>query len=523
MLKTATKQELAEVLELAAKRKNEILNSKSEYPTDGTVFYFDAENGRDDNDGLSPETAKKSLEAVQFLLAKAGDTVLFKRGQHFNGSMRPGCFGLTFSAYGEGPKPLLSNCIDASDPKLWTPTDAENVWMFTPIIPYVKDIGAVVINGGQLWGIKICENITTGERCDMYRQNGRRGENVPHGLLDVWNGRKFVHRECHKFTGYKDIKGDLEFWHKYSGYERLFLNCPDGNPGEVFDSVHFTMRASAILGNCTDCVFDNLSFKYANFGMSISGSNNLLIRNCEFGWIGGSSQFPEAYERRDPNVPFGTDVTRLGNGIEIWGDCNGFTIDNCYFEQVYDAAVTVQYSRPTADRDYAMQNVRWINNVFDTCHYCFELWLSIKDPNGFKREMKNIDISGNICLNNGYGWAHQRPDPGYTFYYGSGWSARDCAFENCSIHDNYFVNGRGTIVGANSIGGSRMQFENNKIYHNKSFGGLSKDFEDSNAEMVYFSMKEKDVAKLEATDFIGNNKYYNIDPECIPEGNIIKL
>lgn len=522
MLKTVTKQELDSVLELASKRKQEILNSKSDYSTSGTVFYIDAENGRDDNDGLTPETAKRSLECVEFLGAKAGDTVLFKRGQVFRGCMRPGAFGVTFSSYGEGKKPVLCNSIDASDPNLWIPTDAENVWMFKPIIPYVKDIGSIVFNHGECWGIKICENTITGERCDMYRSNGRR-DKAPTAALDVWNGRKFVHRECAPFGGYKDIKGDLEFFHKYNGYEHVFLNCADGNPGDVFESIEFTMRHAAVSGNCTNCIFDNLGFKYANFGMGISGSNNLIIRNCEFGWIGGSSQFPESYSRKDPNVAYGSDVTRLGNGIEIWGDCDGFTIENCYFEQVYDAAVTVQYSRPTGDRDYGMKNVRWINNVFDACHYCFELWLNIKDPQGFKREMKNIDISGNICLNNGYGWAHQRPDPGYTFYYGSGWGAADCTFENCSIHDNYFINGRGTIVGAWAMGGSKMKFENNKIFHNKSFGSLRKDFNEESPDFTSYRMTEEDIAILEATDFIGDNEYYRIDEAAIPEGNIIKF
>ncbi len=522
-MRTATKQEFDEVVALASRRKAEILNSKSAYPTSGTIFYVDAENGRDDNDGLTPETAVRSLERIEYLPTKAGDTVLFKRGQVFRGCMIPRTHGVTFSAYGEGDKPLLCNSVDASDPQLWLPTDAENVWMFSPMMPYVKDVGAIVFNHGECWGIKICENTVTGERCDMYRSNGRRGEGVPHGELDVWNGRRFVHRECEKFTGYKDIKGDLEFFHKYNGYERVFLNCADGNPGDVFNSIEMTLRHPAIKGNCTDCVFDNLSFKYANFGMAIGGSRNIVIRNCEFGWIGGSSQFPEQYAAQNPNVPFGSDVTRLGNGIEIWGDCDGFTIENCYFEQIYDAAVTVQYSRPTADRDYAMSNVRWINNVFDTSNYCFELWLSISDPNGFKREMKNVDISGNICLNCGHGWQHQRPDPSYAFYYGSGWAAADCTFENCSIHDNYFINGRGSVVSAWAMGGSKMQFENNKVFHNRGFGSLRKDFDENSKEFTGFKMNEEDISAIQSSGFLGKNEYYNIDPECIPEGNIIKF
>ena len=79
MLKTATKQELAEVLELAAKRKNEILNSKSEYPTDGTVYYVDIENGSDDNDGLTPETAWRDINGIEFMNTKPGDTILLKQ------------------------------------------------------------------------------------------------------------------------------------------------------------------------------------------------------------------------------------------------------------------------------------------------------------------------------------------------------------------------------------------------------------------------------------------------------------
>lgn len=522
MLKTATTKELNEVLALATKRKNEILNSKSEYPTDGTVYYVDCENGSDDNDGLSPETALRGIDGIEFLNTNPGDTILFKRGQIFRGCLHPRKY-VTYSAYGEGPKPIFCNAIDASDPNDWVKTDAENVWMFKPMIPYVKDVGAVIINGGELWGIKICENTITGDRCDMYRQNGRRGEGVYHGELDVWNGRRFVHRESTKFSGYKDIKGDLEFFHRYQGHEHLYLHCADGNPGKVFNHIEFTLRHYAVHGNCTGCTFDNISFRYSNFGIAASGSNDFVVRNCEFAWIGGSSQFPESYSRRDPNTPFGSDVTRLGNGIEIWGDCKNFTIENCYFEQIYDAAVTVQISRGAAERDYVIENMKWINNVFDTCHYCFELWLSIGDRNGFRHEMNNVDISGNICLNGGHGWAHQRPDPGYTFYYGSLDSAATADFKNCNLNDNYFVNGRGSVVAARYIGGSKMQFFGNKIYHNKSFGALRENFDEASTTFTGYKMTAEDVAVLEATDFIGDNEYYNIDPADIPDGNIIKF
>lgn len=521
-MKPASHEQLSEVIALATKRKNEILNSKSEYPTDGTIYYVDIENGSDDNDGLTPETAWRDINGIEFMNTKPGDTILFKRGQVFRGCLHPRQH-VTYSAYGEGPKPVFCNSIDASDPNDWVKTDAENVWMFKPMIPFVKDVGSVVINGGKLWGIKICENTITGDRCDMYRQNGRRDETARHGELDVWNGRRFVHRESTKFNGYKDIKGDLEFFHRYQGHEHLYLHCADGNPGKVFDTIELTLRHYAVHGNCTGCTFDNISFKYANFGIAASGSNDFVVRNCEFGWIGGCSQFPEMYAAKNPNTPFGSDVTRLGNGIEIWGDCKNFTIENCYFEQIYDAAVTVQVSRGAAEKDYVIENMKWINNVFDTCHYCFELWLSISDRNGFRHEMNNIDISGNICLNSGYGWAHQRPDPGYTFYYGSLKSAATADFNNCNLNNNYFINGRGSVFSAWHIGGSKMQFFDNKIYHNKSLGGLRENFDESMDNLTYYSMKEEHIEIVKNSGFIGENEYYGIAESDIPEGNIIKF
>ena len=521
-MKPVDSKQLKEIIELATRRKQEILNSESVYSTDGTVYYVDAENGSDDNDGLTPETALRGIDGIEFLNTNPGDTILFKRGQIFRGCLHPKR-DVTYSAYGEGPKPVFCNAIDASDPNDWVKTDAENVWMFKPMIPYVKDVGAVIINGGELWGIKICENTITGDRCDMYRQNGRRGEGVYHGELDVWNGRRFVHRESTKFTGYKDIKGDLEFFHRYQGHEHLYLHCADGNPGKVFNHIEFTLRHYAVHGNCTGCTFDNISFKYSNFGIAASGSNNFTVRNCEFDWIGGSSQFPELYSKKSPDTPFGSDVTRLGNGIEIWGDCKNFTIENCYFSQIYDAAVTVQISRSVAERDYVIENMRWVNNVFDTCHYCFELWLSIRDRNGFRHEMKNIDISGNICFNSGYGWAHQRPDPTYTFYYGSGEAAGNADFENCNLSNNYFVNGRGNIVSAWHIGGTKMQFFGNKIYHNKSFGALRENFDESINKLTRFTMSEEDIKTISESGFIGENEYYGIAEADIPEGNIIKF
>ena len=68
-----------------------------------------------------------------------------------------------------------------------------------------------------------------------------------------------------------------------------------------------------------------------------------------------------------------------------------------------------------------------------------------------------------------------------------------------------------------------MKFENNKIFHNKSFGSLRKDFIEESPDFTFYRMTEEDIAILETTHFIGDNEYYRIDEVAIPKGNIIKL
>lgn len=510
-MKTISQQQLVDITKIAEKRKQEILNSKSVYPTSGTVYYVDAENGCDQNDGLSPETAFQSLEKMEYLNTKPGDTVLFKRGQIWRGCLRMKS-GVTYSAYGEGEKPKFYGSIDGSNPADWVKTDAENVWMFKPLIAYVKDVGSIIFNHGECWGIKICINHKNGERCDM-----QRGTNNAPGDLDVFNGRKWVHRERGPFSGYKDIKGDLEFFHRYSGHEHLYLNCPDGNPAEVFDSIEIALRKTIAIGEVENVTLDNICFKYVGIHAIGAGGwcKNFTIRNCEFGWIGGSSQFPEYYERKAENTPYGDDTTRLGNAVEIYGTAENYTVENNYFYQIYDAAITAQVHAGTATHKMAMENFSWKNNIFDTTHYCFELWLSVNDHNGNDVYMKNIDISGNICFNEGYGWSHQRPDPGYMFYYGGfGKACAEMPITDCAVHDNMFINGKKNIITAAHIGGDKMKFYDNKIYHNGPIGNLRENLTGDYEKLAPYKMDDETVELLESSGFFGKNDYAKID---VPE------
>ena len=87
------------------------------------TWYVDSNGGDDSAAGSSPETAWRSLERVNSALLSPGDKVLFKRGGLWRGTLVPasGQPGkpVTYSWYGEGPKPILQNSADKSRPEDW--------------------------------------------------------------------------------------------------------------------------------------------------------------------------------------------------------------------------------------------------------------------------------------------------------------------------------------------------------------------------------------------------------------------
>lgn len=78
----------------------------------GSIYYIDAISGKDNNSGLSPLQAWRSLERVNQHVFQPGDRVLFRAGRIFEGQLKPQGSGsntqlITIASYGEGVKPRL--------------------------------------------------------------------------------------------------------------------------------------------------------------------------------------------------------------------------------------------------------------------------------------------------------------------------------------------------------------------------------------------------------------------------------
>ncbi|MDP6111723.1 MAG: hypothetical protein QGG53_07630 [Planctomycetota bacterium] len=95
------------------------------------IFYVDSAAGSDANEGNTPASAWTSLERVNQTDLRPGDTVRFKRGSAWRGSLTPrsGAKGapITYTAYGEGEKPLLLGSVARDKPSDWVKVD-KNVW-----------------------------------------------------------------------------------------------------------------------------------------------------------------------------------------------------------------------------------------------------------------------------------------------------------------------------------------------------------------------------------------------------------
>ncbi len=380
---------VAELDALEAKRIEEIRSTPSmTLNVSGTKYYVSA-LGSDDNDGKSEATPFKTVNKAASTV-KSGDAILIRRGDLFRErfAVAP---GVTVTAYGEGAKPVICGSPEnGADSAKWT-LDYEDAATGAKIWKYsntgMTDIGNIIFNEGEKYAWK--------DNPAKKDQNG----NVYVMALDKT-----------KPYDYKvSLNVDLKFFHDASSVGDItfatgpvYLRCDAGNPGEIFDSIEFSPRGNAIGVRGDDVTIDNLCIKYTgSHGIGAGTVKNLLVTNCELGWIGGSAQtFRNAGS-----------MTRFGNGVEIYGGCENYRVENCYIYQCYDAGVTHQYDANGADIDIEMLNVAYRNNLITECVYSIEYFLN--DSITRKRVGKDILFENNICRRAGYGFGSTRPN-GYS-------------------------------------------------------------------------------------------------------------
>lgn len=200
------------------------------------VYYVDAVNGDDANDGMSVDTPWKSINKVNSRIFKPGEQILFKRGDVFYGALAPQGSGesgnhIKLGAYGTGELPLI---IAGTDVQYALALFNQDYWT----------IDSLEITGGYQCGIGV-----RGDRKD-YSYTGYTITNcVVHG--------------CYSPTG--------DYSYRDSGLIHFFL-WHDA-PGSQWNDI--------LIENCT--VYDTTQYNGIGIWGSVkteNRSNNITIRNC---------------------------------------------------------------------------------------------------------------------------------------------------------------------------------------------------------------------------------------------------
>lgn len=360
----------------AALLRKAICDSVSEYSNTGVTYYI-SPKGDDFNDGTSPETAWETIDALVLnsYLIQPGDAVLFERGCIYRANSTVSLkTGVTYGAYGKGNKPVINGSArDYADGILWEPSKKKNIWK-TEFAQ--KDAGLIVFNGGRSYGIK------------------------KSGLASMKQNGDFYHNTDEKI---------------------LYLYSDNGNPGKIYESMEVgTNQFLFTMNNRVNGVtIDNLCFRYTG-AHAIDGFENnydITIKNCEFGWIGGSMQ---------------NTVVRYGNAIQFWDSCWDIRVENNWIYQAYDAGMTFQY-KGEKEGSGKYHDISFSNNLIEYCTYGIEIFT--EHDTGL---LKNITFDSNVIRFSGHGFGSQRPNSindshicAWNKYYGSN-------MQNFVIKNNIF-------------------------------------------------------------------------------------
>ena len=355
-------------------------NTEEIYEIKGVIYYV-SQNGDDNNDGLTPESAIKSLDAIENLLLEDGDAVLFERGSifRFNRIMKI-VSGVTYGAYGEGMKPALYG-----SPENYAENDSweevkPNIWKIA--FPYEYASGCILdygmIAGVQKWDTKF----------DGMKENG-------------------------------DYFHDLE--------TKDFYLYSEGKPNETWHDIEIMPTLSLMeMRDSKDVVVDNLCMKYAA-GFAITAPDtqgNIKITNCEMGYLGGLWV---------GGVVGGS--VRFGNAIEFWAGAKDTVVKNCWFYQTYDSALTWQGSNGKYGAwGIEYTDIAYLENLFEYNNADIEFFCGNNFP------LENFRMEDNIMRFTSMGWGSRTNDGGYRGIEGCVRAVTGSATRVMDLRSVYFIN-----------------------------------------------------------------------------------
>lgn len=487
------------ILATADVMKQEILTNTDELTCEGIAYYV-SNNGNDDSDGLTPETAWATLNKVNDANLSYGDGVYFERGSTWRGQLWAQ-EGVIYSAYGEGVKPnIFASPENGADSNKWSLLEGtDNIWIYHMDM---MDCGILVFNDGESWGTKVApcymdgylSTINDGQPFDVKTELTEDLMFFSKADSILYDGAPFrytVIDTCDRGEYSEDVVGTL------------YLRCDAGNPGEIFDSIEFAVRQNIVLP-ADDTVFHNLCLKYTGAHCIFGGNMGYDVSFCEIGWIGGSPQYYR-YDNGEPAI--------MGNGVECDGNYDHYSVTDCYIYQCYDAgcsnqdpveAPEVTGSIDDENNDVIQRNITYARNIFAYNDMPIEIFFTLEDDIGYGRHrMENVLIEGNYFLYTGYGWYMGTKGAAGSAYMGHGFPN---ASENFRINNNVFYLSTGPLLTTGAPKKWQPTLDGNTYVQNE--GGLLISWfieeEDYQKNYSYYYNEYRDIVTEVIRDVLGD-------------------
>lgn len=427
-------------------RRNEILNSTTKITYTGTAYYV-SNKGSDANDGKTPSTAWATMDKVNNGNLNPGDAVFFERGGLWRGKYLLCKEGVTYSAYGEGAKPIFTlSPEEGADTSKWTlyyeGPKGEKIWKF---YRNMYDCGNMYFNGGKSWAYKV----------------------APHWRYGRWmnaNGTDFdVTKQLYRNHAFfssvdsglpKTDKVEYIWYPNVNTDGPLYFRCDEGNPGNVFGSIEFGCRgkgnSSSLIELQSGCTVDNLCIRYVGTGGISPGNSSCTIQNCEVGWSGGAMLSDNGHEIFDPNKDI---VNDSGGGMNIGGQNN--IIANNYIHDTYQEGITLEgdYAGPQHNNSIRRNLIERTYDGILVVH-----WNADENAEPF---WNDVDVSENIVVMSGFNWGDTQGTQGYQMGSGLDLPEYPNTNSNLRIHDNLFLGCYGWMFVCTMTGKNLPEINNN--------------------------------------------------------------
>lgn len=500
-------------------RIDEILNTKTEIVHSDTFIpgktytgtaYYISSDGDDNNDGLTPETAWQSLDRISWWsdwppILKPGDAVFFRRGDIFRQpefSFTAEVEGVTFSAYGEGEKPIFTasseNGTGAEKWKLvYEDETGKKIWQF---YRDMRDVSFITFNNGEALTTRVYEYYdgTNYIACeDTYWWMHEEKATTLLGQLPLEEQMT----EDLTIISRPERPPENNYTDCLTG--PLYLRCDKGNPGALYSSVEFAEYLPASLGwLCAgELVFDNISFRNSgNSFIKMNRSGNwwdyegTVIQNCEFAFGGGTVSY----------------YKDLGNGsyrVEVQGDglytiVKNTTIRNNYFHDMLSTTATYEWDDAPRHDGPETENVYYhvLDNVMVNT-----LGIRLDSTSDTLRYLDSVVIKGNQIWNTG------RMDNGKFYYSEGSLFLMHHNYGECVIEDNVFY---GTEKGYEKKGYECNALLNLFVYHSEDLGYSRTQFRNNtyvqyaNRDFAYFGNENFEHWRMDDPSLVGKAEVY---------------